>query len=399
MAYFDLSSMSPVPLAPVSGHVFRVERQRGPQWYAKWRDLQGQHQKRLGPAWTKRGRPPDGYYTKTTAQAALDEILADARRGRLMGRPTPSGVGFADAAAEFLRWIEHDRQRKRSTLNDYRSAVNAHLLPAFGHLRLEEVTTGVVDAWRAQVVTERRLANKTVNKILAVLHGIFERARKLYGLPANPVAEVEKQPRKHRVNINVYSGEEVWALVRAAANEQDAALFLTAAFTGLRMGELIALRWRDLDFDRQSVQVNASYTHGSLDVPKSGRGRSVPLIDSVASALAKLSQREHFVGPDDLVFAGLGGSHLDASALRRRYNRAREKAGLRPLRFHDLRHTFGTYAIRTADPRELQHWMGHAQFSTTEIYLSYKPQADAARRLGQAFDVAGPPSAEPTLAE
>ena len=125
----------------------------------------------------------------------------------------------------------------------------------------------------------------------------------------------------------------------------------------------------------------------------------MPLIDSVASALAKLSQRVHFVGPDDLVFAGLGGSHLDASALRRRYKRAREKAGLRPLRFHDLRHTFGTYAIRTADPRELQHWMGHAQFSTTEIYLSYKPQADAARRLEQAFDVAGPPSTEPTLAE
>jgi len=378
--------MSLLSLPPVSGHVFRVDRQRGPQWYAKWRDAHGQHQRRLGPAWTKRGRPADGYYTKTTAQAALDAILADARRRRLESRPAPSGSTFADAAAEFLRWIEYDRQRKRSTLNDYRSAVNAHLLPAFGHMRLEEVTTGVVDAWRAQVVTERRLANKTVNKVLAVLHGIFERARKLYGLPANPVAEVEKQPRKQRVNINVYSGEEVWGLVRAAASEQDAAVFLTAAFTGLRMGELLALRWREVDFDRQSVQVNASYTHGSLDVPKSGRGRSLPLIDSVASGLAKLSQREHFVGPDDLVFAGLGGSHLDASALRRRYNRAREKAGLRPLRFHDLRHTFGTYAIRTADPRELQHWMGHAQFSTTEIYLSYKPQADAARRLGQAFE-------------
>jgi integrase len=169
--------VSALPLAPVSGHVFRVERRRGPQWYAKWRDVDGHHQKRLGAAWTRRGRPPDGYYTKTRAQAALDEILADARRGRLTGRPTPTGVSFADAAAEFLRWIEHDRQRKRSTLNDYRSAVSAHLLPAFGHLRLEEVTTGVVDAWRAQVVTERRLANKTVNKVLAVLHGIFERAR------------------------------------------------------------------------------------------------------------------------------------------------------------------------------------------------------------------------------
>jgi integrase len=133
-------------------------------------------------------------------------------------------------------------------------------------------------------------------------------------------------------------------------------------------------------------------------VPKSGRGRSLPLIDPVASALAKLGQREHFVGADDLVLAGAGGGHLDASALRRRYKRAREEAGLRPLRFHDLRHTFGTYAIRT-DPPELQHWMGHAQFCTTEVYLSYKPQADAARRLARAFEVAGPPFAEAELAE
>ena len=90
-------------------------------------------------------------------------------------------------------------------------------------------------------------------------------------------------------------------------------------------------------------------------------------------------------GEDDLVFPGPLGGYLDDSALRRRYKAARDNAGLRPLRFHDLRHTFGTHAIRTADPRELQEWMGHADFSTTEIYLSYKPRADAARRLAAAF--------------
>ena len=77
---------------------------------------------------------------------------------------------------------------------------------------------------------------------------------------------------------------------------------------------------------------------------------------------------------------------LDDSALRRRYKRAREAAGLRPLRFHDLRHTFGTHAIRTVDPRELQEWMGHADFATTQIYLSYKPRAEAAERLARAFE-------------
>jgi hypothetical protein len=81
------------------------------------------------------------------------------------------------------------------------------------------------------------------------------------------------------------------------------------------------------------------------------------------------------------VFVGELGGFLDSSALRRRFKRARDKAGLRPLRFHDLRHRFGSIAIRVADPREVQEWLGHADFTTTQIYMHYKPRADAARRL------------------
>lgn len=371
---------------PVSGHVFRWERKRGAQWYVKFRGADGrQIQRRLGPAWTGRGRPPVGYFTKRTAEAALDEVLADARRGAVAGR-VRTGVTFADACEDFLSWMEHDRQRKRSTLNDYRSAVRSHFVPTFGALPLERITTTAIDRWRAQLVAEGRLSNRSINKLLTILHGIFERARKRWRLPVNPVTEVEKQPRKKRVSIDVYGTDEVMALVRAAESEQDAAIFLTAAFTGLRMGELLALRWRDVDVELQAIRVRASYTHRELGTPKNRTGRTVPMIDRVAATLARLSQREAFAGMDDLVFGGEAGGHLDDSALRRRYKRARDRAGLRPLRFHDLRHTFGTHAIRTSDPRELQEWMGHADFSTTEIYLSYKPRAEAARRLGEAFD-------------
>ncbi len=177
----------------------------------------------------------------------------------------------------------------------------------------------------------------------------------------------------------------MWALVRAAASEQDAAVFLTAAFTGLRLGELLALRWRDVDFPGSVIRVRASYSTGQLTTPKSGKVRSVPMAPDVASALAKLGRRQEFVSDDDLVFPGIVGQYLDDSALRRRYKAALRQAKLRQLRFHDLRHTFGTRMIAKADIRRVQEWMGHADIQTTMKYLHYAPHAEDARLVAEAF--------------
>jgi integrase len=181
----------------------------------------------------------------------------------------------------------------------------------------------------------------------------------------------------------------VWALVRAAASEQDAAIFLTAAFTGLRAGELLALRWRDVDFTGSLIRVRVSYA-GRRHEPKSGKVRSVPIAPEVASALARLSQREPFAREDDLVCAGETGSFLDGSALRRRYKYAIARASLRPLRSHDLRHTFGTRMIAKADIRRVQEWMGHGDIQTTMRYLHYAARAEDSRLVAEAFRVDDP---------
>jgi len=105
----------------------------------------------------------------------------------------------------------------------------------------------------------------------------------------------------------------------------------------------------------------------------------------VAQVLARLSQSRRHVGEDDLVFERVPGSYLDASALLRRYKAALERAGLRPLRFHDLRHTFGTRVILKADIRRVQEWMGHADVQTTMRYLHYAPRHDDAEVIAAAF--------------
>ena len=326
-----------------------------------------------------------------------------------------TGATFADAAAEFLRYVEYDRALKPSTLRGYRSIVDAYLLPVFGERRLEEITSAEIESWRARLAgmggsgrrrdrahssdgpgspgrSPRELSNSSKNRIVVLLHGVFARACKVYGLPVNPVAAVERHPVRNNGDIEVFSPEEVWALVRAATSEQDAAIFLTAAFTGLRRGELIALRWRDVDFSGSAVRVRTSYAGGALTTPKSGKVRSVPLAPEVAQALARLGKRELFSGEDDLVFVGEAGGFLDGSALRRRYKDALKRAALRPLRFHDLRHTFGTRMIAKADIRRVQEWMGHADIQTTMRYLHYAPREEDARLVAEAFRVEGAPS-------
>ncbi len=366
---------------PPTGHVSRVERARGPAWYAKYRLPDGQQvQRKLGPAWTERGRPPAGYFTKRLAETWLRSVLDEARRGTLPGA-VRTGATFADAAAEYLRYIRDDRGRKPSTLRGYRSAIEAHLLPAFGQMPVEDVTTGAIEQWMAGF--DGSVATRS--KLLIQLHGILSRAKRVYGLRVNAAAEVEKFSRRSSGEIDVFSPEEVWAMVRAAPSEQDEAIYLTAAFTGMRMGELLALRWRDVDFAGQTIRVRASYYLGQLTTPKSGKVRAVPMAPDVASALAQLGRRQHWVGEDDLVFAGEAGGYLDGSALRRRYKDALSRAALRPLRFHDLRHTFGTRMIAKADIRRVQEWMGHADIQTTMRYLHYAPRGEDAALVAEAF--------------
>jgi integrase len=162
---------------------------------------------------------------------------------------------------------------------------------------------------------------------------------------------------------------------------------MTGAFTGLRMGDLLALRCRDVDFAGSTIRVRASWAAGQLTTPKCGKVRAVPLAPDVAAALASHGRPEHWVGDDDLVFAGGAGGHLDGSALHRRYKASLAAAGLRSLRFHDLRHTFGTRMIAKADIRRVQDWMGHADIQTTMRYLHYAPRDEDAALVAEAFAV------------
>ncbi len=371
---------------PISGHVFKRKGKRGAVWYAKYRLPDGRQQKRrFGPAWTEKTAPPDGYFTKGKAQAHLDELLRQARDGSLPGM-VKTGKTFADATAEWLAYCENVRDCKPSTMRDYRNMVRV-LDREFGGRKIETITTEDIDLW----ISGYGGSNRTRQKYLVCLGSIFKRAMKVYGLPRNPADLVERPRVRRAAKIDVLRPEEVLALVRAAESEQDAAIFHTAAFAGLRMGELLALRWRDVDFTRRTIHVRENWTQGETTTPKGGTERAVPMAEEVAGRLARLGQRDHFTTDDDLVFCTPRGQHVGYKSLKERYRAALRKADLREdFRFHNLRHTFGSTVIRHADSREVMEWMGHADLTTTRRYLAFVDREDAAKRVSEAFRLEEP---------
>jgi site-specific recombinase XerC len=127
-------------------------------------------------------------------------------------------VTFAEAAEEYLTWLEVDRERKPSTLRDYRSILRTHILPAFGSAPIEDLTPAQLDRWRREL--DPALSNRTTIKILTLLYGILERARRTHGLPVNPARDIEKPTQRRSAGIDVFSVEEVMAVLRAADSER-----------------------------------------------------------------------------------------------------------------------------------------------------------------------------------
>ncbi len=371
----------------VSGHVNVRKGKRGNVFYAKYRLPDGrQVQQRLGPVWTSAGRPPSGFYTRRTAELALAAILTDARRGTLAGMRRIEAT-FADAAAEYLRYVERVRQREASTVRDYRYVIDGYLLPAFGERRLDAITADDIDAYKERLLAERTLSNRSILRHLTVLHGIFRRASRVWRLPVNPASAdlVERPPVRYSGDFQLLSPDQVFALARAADPPQDGALYITAAFTGLRLGELLALRWRDIDWGLQRIQVRRNYTDGHEKAPKSGRVRSAPMVDEVTLALDGLSRREHFTRADDLVFCSVTGGHLEAWSMRRRFYTALERGGLPRIVFHDLRHCFASLAVRKLPLSTVQGYLGHAHISTTMRYVHHAPAAEDVALLSAAI--------------
>lgn len=280
---------------------------------------------------------------------------------------------------------------------------------ALGDTNVGDVAVMQVSAFLREL-DRSGISPRTVNKHRQLLAAMFTYARRedSYALPINPVSATTKRRELPPAVLDFYEPHEIEALANAAAagaqrvarnaqigddeltwqaweDAQDGELFRLAGYTGLRLGELLALRWEDVDLDSRRLIVHRAVSAGVEGPTKSWQARIVPLADPAADAIRRLRAREHYLERDDYVFCSRLGRRLDASAVRRRYKRARDVAGLRKLRFHSLRHAAGSLVAREADARFVQAFLGHSRLSTTERYLHAKSRPQDVETLNRAF--------------
>jgi integrase len=374
-----------------------------------------QVKRRVGPAWVtpagkpRRGRPRVGCLDVAGAHDRAREIVAE--QAVKAADPQATGPTFREVALDYMRWLEWVKGAKPSTLADHGYALaepngttNGQVMLALGDRPAAEVTPSdvenLLDALAASGASPR-----TINKRRALLGAVFTYGVKRAGLPANPVRATDKRREPQRAALDTYSVAEVERLAvalaagrhrdRPAASEatraedaQDAELVRVAAYTGLRQGELRALRWRDVGED--VITVSRALSAGVESGTKGGRVRHVPLVPRAAEALERLRGRDDFTAREELVFCNWRGRALDPSALVARFKRARDAAGLRPLRFHDLRHTYGSLLATGGVPvTEIQAAMGHADLQTTARYLHARQASEQVDRFARAFAEGG----------
>jgi len=316
-----------------TGRLFvRMDGNGQETWYGSWWVGATRVKRRIGPK--RRPGSADGL-TRAEAERELrrrieaEVIVASGRR-----------LTVREAGEAYIEHLEQVMERKRTTIQDYRGYLRRHLAPFFGERPVIKIDRALVEAYLKKKKRDG-LSSKTVQNQLNFLHGIFGFSIKRGWATSNPVALVDrpKAPRSAHRRIRFLQPEELEALLRAVPGDDlgrvERPLYLAAAMTGLRQGELLGLRWVDIDWLASRVRVAESYTRGAFDSPKSHRGRSVPMADRLAAELERHFQRSSWCRDDDLVFAHPATGHvLDASKVRKRFRAALARGELRELTFH-----------------------------------------------------------------
>lgn len=341
-----------------------------------------------------------GFATRKEATTALNAVLADADNGMVVQR---SAITVAEYLDEWIDRVEGDL--KATTAASYRNDIG-HLKRHLGRARLQDLTPIMVERTYHQLM-KSGLKAKTVRNVHAVLRRALSDAARLGLIVRNPAASA-RPPSPERVEQSTWTPAELNTFLASVQDHRLFASFVLSATTGMRRGEVLGLRWRDVDLDSGRVSVvHTITTVGGRPVEtdtKTNKSRRRIGLDSVTVEVLKAHRRRQreerlLAGPlwtdTGLVFTEEDGSGVHPDRYTRRFAALVKKAGVPQIRLHDVRHTNATLALEAGvHPKVVSERLGHATIGITlDLYSHVSPSVDqaAAETIAAMVDVPGHP--------
>jgi integrase len=336
------------------------------------------------------GSLPDGHGGRARYVTGTDRATVEKRMAAALASSTtsPRRAATETAASFFARWLEGERRRGRlrpRTADGYETLIRLHINPVLGRMRLPDVTAADIDFMVGKVLDIR--SPQTARHAYKVTHRAFGQAVRWGLLERNPAERVDA-PTVRRPTLHPLTSDEARRFLSAAAEDERFPLYALALTTGMRRGELLALKWRDLDLDAGTVRVEKSLRQidryrFARDDTKTERSRRVLTVPSVALRALKAMTRT----TTGYVFARPDGRPLPPAEVTRDFQACLARHGFRKVRFHDLRHTAANLLLDRmgGDIRAVSAMLGHATIATTvDIYGTAAD--DARRRAAKAMD-------------
>jgi integrase len=351
--------------------------------------------------------------TRGDADRLLNELVRQVHDGDYV---PPDKITFGEYLTQ--RWLPTKKSQLRaSTYNSYSNNVNVHVIPALGPIPIRRLRPEDLDSFYAELLANGRktgkpggLAPKTVRYIHLILRKALADAARKGTVPRNValLADPPKLSAAPRAEMRTWTAVELQSFLELSHEHRLYSAWFLAAHTGVRRGELLGLRWRDVDLttSRLSVRqalVSVAYDAQFSDVKTGAGRRTIDLDEPVLVVLRawrrKQAEERLLLGPDykesDLVFTRADGAPLHPDYFRQAFERFVKKTALPKIRFHDLRHTHASLLLQAGVPvKVVSERLGHANAAfTITVYQHVLPgmQADAARAFSRLLE-AGEPS-------
>ena len=345
-----------------------------------------------------------GFGTRREAEVAQAKLVTDLHTGSYV---MPGRITLAEWVRE--SWLPMTEMRvKPSTFDSYRRNIEIHVLPELGGKPLQQLTPLMLNALYAQLATKRAgrraLSAKTISYVHTTLHKVLEDAVDAGLVPRN-VADRAKPPRPSRRATNgvqAWEPRELATFLDHARGTRLQAIWRLAAMTGMRRGEVLGLRWSDLDLDVARLSVRhavVAVAYATIEsTPKSHNARVIDLDRETVEQLRALCRQQQDErnewGEDyqdhDLVACKENGEPIHPHTFSQSFERLVKRAGLRPIRLHDLRHTHATLALKAGVPvKVISERLGHESPAfTLKQYAHVIPgmQAEAAAQVAELVD-------------